>query len=243
MKKTDTTQRRFAVFDIDGTLVRWQLYHAVAEALAKRGYLDQKAHQAIRIARMQWKTRTQEESFKAYERRLVDAYEKLLTTLTSEQLAEATEAVFEEYKDQVYTHTRELIDTLKQQNYLLFAVSGSQIEIVSKIAKHWGFDDCIGSVYEQKDGCFTGKVISHIGKKHLVIERLVAKHGATYSGSLAVGDSEGDITMLEAVENPIAFNPTKKLFVHARDMSWKVVIERKNMVYELEKFDNKYVLS
>ena len=31
---------KFAVFDIDGTLIRWQLYHAIADELAKSGHID-----------------------------------------------------------------------------------------------------------------------------------------------------------------------------------------------------------
>ena len=59
--------------------------------------------------------------------------------------------------------------------------------------------------------------------------QLVNKYHARQTGSIAVGDSEGDIEMLEAVESPIAFNPSKKLFHHAQTHGWKVVIERKNM--------------
>jgi phosphoserine phosphatase len=33
--------KRFAVFDLDGTLVRWQLYHALVDRLAKKGYLGE----------------------------------------------------------------------------------------------------------------------------------------------------------------------------------------------------------
>jgi HAD superfamily hydrolase (TIGR01549 family) len=70
--------RPFAVFDIDGTLIRWQLYHAIADALAKNGYVDDKAYQSVRDARMAWKRRTDTESFKTYERYLVDFYNQLL---------------------------------------------------------------------------------------------------------------------------------------------------------------------
>src|SRR5688572_7165795 len=128
----------FAVFDLDGTLIRWQLYHAVADALAKRGHIDAKTYDEIRNARMLWKRRTHEESFKDYERRLVVAYEQLLTQLTVTQFAEAAQAVFEEYKDQAYTYTRSLIKDLKARRYLLFAISGSQTEIVDRIADYYG---------------------------------------------------------------------------------------------------------
>ena len=49
--------RPFAVFDIDGTLIRWQLYHAIADALAKKGLIDAKTYSAIPGPPIEWKKR------------------------------------------------------------------------------------------------------------------------------------------------------------------------------------------
>jgi HAD superfamily hydrolase (TIGR01490 family) len=236
------SKRPFAVFDIDGTLIRWQLYHAIAEALAKCGHIDTKTHQKIKDARMVWKKRTHGEAFGDYQTELIAVYEKLLLDLSVRSFNEAVQAVYGEYKDQVYIYTRDLIKRLKKDGYLLFAISGSQIEIVSKIAKYYGFDDCVGTVYAHEKDKFTGSATIHLGGKHVVLQELMAKHHASLTGSVAVGDGASDISMLEMVEIPIAFNPEKKLFDYAKDKGWKVVVERKNMVYELEKIDGRYVL-
>lgn len=237
------SKRPFAVFDIDGTLIRWQLYHAIADALAKRGHIDAKTHQKIKDARMVWKRRTHGEAFSAYQTELVTVYEKLLLDLSVKQFNEAVQAVFDEYKDQVYIYIRELVKRLKKDGYLLFAISGSQIEIVSKIASYYDFDDCVGTIYAHEKDKFTGAVTIHLGGKHVVLEELIAKHHASLAGSVAVGDGASDISMLEMIETPIAFNPEKKLFDYAKGKGWKIVIERKNMVYELEKKDGRYVLA
>lgn len=242
MKEPKLSQRPFAVFDIDGTLIRWQLYHAIADALAKKGLIDTQTYRTIRDARMLWKRRAHDESFKDYEKRLVQGYEALLTKLSVEQFEAAATEVFEEYKDQVYTYTRELIRDLKAKGYLLFAISGSQIEIVGKIAGHYGFDDFVGSLYERKNGGFTGRVSAQRFGKHLILQEFIEKHQAALRGSIAVGDSEGDISMMEVVERPIAFNPEKKLLAHAQKAGWDVVLERKNVVYELRAQDDKYIL-
>ncbi len=63
--------RPFAVFDIDGTIIRWQLYHAIADALAKTGHIDAKLFEQARQARMQWKKRVGDDAFKDYELILV----------------------------------------------------------------------------------------------------------------------------------------------------------------------------
>lgn len=236
-------QRPFAVFDIDGTLVRWQLYHAIADTLVKLDYLDSKEYGAVRDARMQWKRRSGPEAFKIYERQLVTAYEKILLSLSVKQFNQAAQIVFDEYKDQVYTYTRELIKDLKESGYLLFAISGSQSEIVEKIAKYYGFDDFVGTHYHYEQGRFTGAMTIHLGGKHIILSELIAKHNADLKGSIAVGDSTNDISMLEVVEQPIAFNPEKKLFDHAKSQGWKIIVERKNMVYEMESKNGQYILA
>jgi HAD superfamily hydrolase (TIGR01490 family) len=234
--------RPFAVFDIDGTLIRWQLYHAIADALAKRGYANAESYQAVRDARMLWKRRETAESFKTYERHLVGFYNQLLENLSVAHFTEAADAVFDEYKDQVYVYTRDLIANLKAGGYVLLALSGSQLEIVERVANYYGFDDYIGTTYERSGKYFTGTAIAHLGKKELVLDQLVKRHKLSQKASIGVGDSQGDIGMLEYIEQPIAFNPERKLFEQARKKGWKIVVERKNMVYELEKNGGKYEL-
>lgn len=227
--------RPFAVFDIDGTLIRWQLYHAVADELARRGHFGAIEYQAVRQARMTWKQRAHEDSFKDYERALVNLVDQAMAGLELAELQSACRAVINEYKDQVYTYTRDLIRQLKGKGYLLFTISASQSEIVKLLAEYYGFDDWGGSQYEVQDGRFTGhKTVLKSEHKPAYLKQLVAKHHATFAGSMAVGDSESDIAMLRTVEQPVAFNPTKLLFEHATANHWKIVLERKNVVYELQ---------
>jgi HAD superfamily hydrolase (TIGR01490 family) len=233
--------RPFAVFDIDGTVIRWQLYHAIGDELAKEGKIDPGAFDNVRRARMSWKKRT--ESFQQYERELVKVFDNSLTNLRSSDFLKAADKVFERYKEQTYTYTRDLIKELKSQNYLLFAISGSPAEIVAKFADFYGFSDFAGTNFKTKDGYFTGVKELSIGKKPELLQKLIDKHGADLGGSLAVGDSEGDVGMLEMVERPIAFNPSKQLFSEAKTKGWKVVIERKNVVYELGPDNGSYILA
>lgn len=237
-------KRSFAVFDIDGTVIRWQLYHALADELARNGHLNATDFKKVRAARMLWKKRARETSFEEYEQTLVALIDKAITGIRVTDLEAACQAVMREYKDQVYTYTRDLIRDLRQRNYLLFALSASQAAIVGLIAGYYGFDDFGGSEYEVKDGYFTGrKQLLLRQAKPQFLRKLVAKHQAGWLGSYAVGDSEGDIPMLAMVEHPVAFNPTKQLFQHASSQGWKIVVERKNMVYRLEANDGSYVLA
>lgn len=226
--------KSFAVFDIDGTLIRWQLYHAIADNLAKRGCISPEKFQAIKDARLAWKRRESSDSFTQYEMELVKLYVNILAAITVRQFDETAQSVFDSYKDQVYTYTRDLIKNLKHKGYLIFAISGSQTEIIAKMAEYYGFDDFVGREDERKDGRFTGKSTTPIFNKDAALKSLVHKHQATYNRSIGVGDSHSDIKMLSLTKQPIAFNPEQSLFDYAKNKKWKIVIERKNVVYEME---------
>jgi HAD superfamily hydrolase (TIGR01490 family) len=238
------TGRPFAAFDIDGTILRWQLYHAVADELGKQGLLDPKEYRVVREARLSWKKRKHQASYSEYEAILVEFFDEAILKLTPAELKSASEAVIDTYKDQVYAYTRDLIQDLKTKNYLLFAISASHEVIVKMLADYYGFDEAAGSVYQVKNGHFTGESqILRSENKVKTLNDFVKKHKATWNKSVAVGDSESDIPMLSTVEQPIAFNPSKELFEHAKQKNWQVVLERKNMTYHLESKEGKYWLS
>lgn len=242
-KQANPTQKPFAVFDIDGTLIRWQLYHAVVDGLAKHGLINKHDYQKLRDSRFAWKQRVHPEAFGAYEKELVRAYERALPDIPPKTFDDIAEAVAEEYKTQVYTYTRNLIKSLKAQGYVLLAISGSHNELVGHVAQQYGFDDWIGTIYERGKQGFTGKKVLGSRNKELTLTRLVKKHGLTFKDSYAVGDSLSDAALLAQVENPIAFNPDKELLKKAKAENWMLVIERKNVVYKLEPQDGKYVLA
>ena len=124
----------------------------------------------------------------------------------------------------------------------MLVISGSHQELVEQVARYYGFDDWIGSHYERSGDSFSGnKHIASLDKK-TALKSLVAKHSLSYENSLAIGDSASDIAMLEMVENPIAFNPDQKLLQTAKKNGWKIVVERKNVVYELKSKNNNYFL-
>ncbi len=242
-KQGRVAQKPFAVFDIDGTLIRWQLYHAIVGELAHNNYLSKNAEKTIAEARMTWKRRQHENSFKQYEKTLVQVYYEALQDVPYTAYQRAVDAVFDEYKDQVYAFTRNLVRKLRQSGYVLLAISGSHDEIIKKLALYYGFDDAIGTIYTVEKGRFTGEELGHLHKKHEALNELIKKHNLDINESIAVGDSEGDISMLEMVDKPIAFNPTKQLFKHALEHGWKIVVERKNVIYELDSNNGKYILA
>lgn len=235
--------KKFAVFDFDGTLIRWQLFMAIFYELAIEELIDAEDYDEVRKLFDAWKARSSEKAFEQYSKKSIEIFDKHVTKLDIHQFDKAVEKVFDKYKDQVYVYTRDLINDLKEKGYYLIAISGSQEQIVEKISKYYGFDEWLGTKYKTAGSKFGGYEAFPAGKKDKVLREIIKKQNLTIEDSIGIGDSELDIPMLEAVEKPIAFNPSKGLLDYAKKKKWPIVVERKNVIYELAIQDKKYILS
>ena len=235
--------KKFAVFDFDGTLIRWQLYHSVVSSLVKKDQIDKNLFTKAEKALQNWKSRSSSNAFTKYQVASVNAFKSNIKSISTKKFDESIEEIFLVHKDQVYVYTKNLIKELKAKDYFLIAISGSHIEAVERIARYYGFNEWTGTRYKRKSGKFTSE-FDYPGKsKGRFLENFIKKHGLTKEDSIAIGDSEGDIEILDMVENPIAFNPTKGLLSHAQNLRWKIIVERKSVVYSLTYKDGRYVLS
>lgn len=237
------TKPPFAVFDIDGTLIRWQLYHAVVNRLAKAELLGNDAKAQLKQAMMVWKRRESPDAFKTYQKLLVNVYEESLPNINAAIFDKIVTSVIDEYKDQTYTYTKQLIGELRDKGHKLFIISGSHIELIEQLGKYYGFDDWIGTKYERNHTNFTGKISINSLDKKKSLETLLKRNNVTSSGSIGIGDTKSDIPILQAVEMPIAFNPNKILLEEAVKNGWKIVIERKDVIYELQQDSQDYKLT
>jgi phosphoserine phosphatase len=125
---------------------------------------------------------------------------------------------------------------LKKKNYFTLAISNSPKELLDDFCKNLGFNKVYGRVYEVgKNGKFTGKTLyaDIISDKSKILRRAIEKNNLTLQGSVGVGDTESDIKFLELVDMPICFNPNQKLYVHAKSAGWKIVVERKDVIYNV----------
>lgn len=233
--------KRLAVFDLDGTLFRWQLYYEVVLKLVEQDFFSLEQAESIRTNFHAWQSRKL--AFREFERVAIAALDSGLTKLAIAQFKTIIQTVLDESSHKVYSYTRNLAEELKRDGYYLLAISGSMQEIAEPFSKLYGFDDCIGWLYEQKNGRFTGKTSRiTVGKKDVHIRDYIAKHGFSLDHSVMVGDSGGDISMLELAARPIAFNPSEELLDEALKHGWEIVVERKNIAYSLTKDSDGHIV-
>lgn len=224
---------KFAVFDIDGTLFRSGLYREVVYELISMGTLPKSILDDLADKEMAWRKRTHGNAFREFDQAMVDSLEGVITDLKIKDYDTAVNQVIGKHRDNVYVYTRRLVRSLKAEGRYMIAISGSQTELVEPFAKYYGFDYWVGAEYEREAGYFTGKAIKTHRDKHVILQNIISEQNLDHADSIAVGDSSGDVSMLEMVEKPIAFNPDDKLSRVAHKNGWQIVLERKNVMYQL----------
>lgn len=228
--------RKVAIFDIDGTIFRSSLLIELMNRLVEEGVFPKGASGDFVRQKLAWLDRKGE--YDAYVMAVVSSFSARMRGMEYKEFARIAEEVVAEQKDRVYRFTRDLIQDLKRKKYFLLAISHSPKSILDHFCKRIGFNKVYGLIYEiGPTDRFTGKVTEEafMLNKAAVVQRAIAKEGLALPGSIGVGDTESDIPFLELVEEPICFNPNAKLYAHARRNKWRVVVERKDVVYEVNR--------
>jgi HAD superfamily hydrolase (TIGR01490 family) len=226
--------RPVAVFDIDGTLFRSSLLIELVEELVRREVFPPEARNSYKNAHDDWQNRRGE--YAPFIERVVHAFGKYAKGIPYGDIADIAGEIIESQKDHIYRYTRDLVDELKKEGKYLLAISHSPKFIVDGFAYELGFDKSYGVFYETgASNRFTGEIADEhlIMNKAAVLKRAVEKEKLLIPGSVGVGDTESDISMLSFVETPIAFNPNRILYRHAKKHDWKIVVERKDVIYEI----------
>ena len=227
-------KKKVAIFDVDGTIFRSSLLIQVVNRLIEDGVFPKSTREVYEAQFEKWLNR--EGDYQEYIDAVVKAFVAHLKGIHYDELARAADEIVEEQWKRVYRYSRDLLRELKKDGYFLLAISHSPKTVLDKFTPRLGFDKTYGMLYETgPQDLFTGKVIDEhlIFNKANIVKRAVEKENLTLEDSIGVGDTESDIPFLELVAKPICFNPNQKLYRHAKRMKWKVVVERKDVIYEL----------
>lgn len=234
-----TGRVKLAVFDIDGTIFRSSLTVELVNGFFKAGIFPESAKQQMEKDYRAWMDR--KAHYDQFTKKLIEILLKNLPGKKKEDVDKVVDDILSWQKDRVYRYTRDFIKLLKKQRHYLIAISGSPNYIVQKFASGMGFDVAYGLFYEVVDGVFTGKIVSldPVEHKEKVLDRILKKYhiDADLPNSYAVGDTHIDIPLLEMVGHPVAFNPNRELAEYAKKRSWKIVVERKDVIFNIKKFE------
>lgn len=231
---------KIAIFDIDGTIFRKNLAFELINELSWLNIFPRKVRDQIVDLYTNWLEH--KGTYETYRLALVEVYEKYLKGCKKGDLERASRIVVNFHKDRTYIFAEQLITDLRTQGYHIIAISGSPIEIVQEFnRKHLHFDKVYGSVYgiNEKD-IYTGETVFEPTKnKGEVVKQYVYEHNLTLDDSYGIGDTESDASFLDIVDNPIVFNPNDNLKQIAQLRGWRVVVEKKDVIYDMTQCINK----
>jgi HAD superfamily hydrolase (TIGR01490 family) len=231
MKKT-----KIAIFDIDGTIFRKNLHFELIDELAWMKFFPKSARNQLVKLYTKWLDHTG--TYEQYRQAIVKLYAENIKGCRKEDVLKACKVVIPFYEHRTYVFAEKLIEKFRKENYNIIAISGSPSEIVEEYnCRHLKFDKVFGSVYEiDKDGKYTGEAIFEPPHdKGQVVRQYVSENDLTLEDSYGIGDTESDGSFLDIVEHPIAFNPNQNLKEIAEKKGWKIIVEKKDVIYEIKK--------
>jgi len=223
-----------AVFDVDGTLFRRGLLPALTRRLVSEEVFPERVREELSEDYYAWVERRG--SYETYDELVMELFLRELQGVSVAELRRCAIAEVEAHGRRLHIYTRDVARRLKEAGYYLIAISGSPQEILDLFLKPLGFDRAWGTVLAQGEGRYTGEVLQDPFKnKRRVLEKFLEEANVGVEGSVGVGDTLSDVGFLEMVETPIAFNPNRRFFEVARQRGWPIVVERKDVIYNLQK--------
>ena len=230
MKKT-----KIAIFDIDGTIFRKNLHFELINELSWMGIFPKEVRSKLTTIYSSWLEH--KGTYEDYKQALVDMYAEYIGGVSEADVIKAAKIVIPFQAERTYVFSEDLIKKLREENYYLMVISGSPIEIVEEYNKHHlHFDYVYGSVYEQdEEGKYTGNALYEpVRFKGKVVQEFVEQNGFTLTDSYGIGDTESDASFLQYVDYPIAFNPNQNLKAIAEAEGWRIIVEKKDVIYEIQ---------
>ena len=129
----------------------------------------------------------------------------------------------------LHQHAIDVVREHHEAGDLCCLVSATNTWVIEPIARAFGFEHCIGTTPEYRNGRFTGHftgVASYQEGKITRVEQWLKTMGLTLSDfkkSFFYSDSMNDLPLLEVVTHPVATNPQDKLREIAQDKNWKIL--------------------
>jgi|SRR6185369_3054604 len=227
-------KEKIAIFDIDGTIFRKNLHFEMINELTWLKAFPVEARNQLTKIYTNWLEH--EGTYEDYRQALVKLYAKHIVGCSHEDVMRACKIMVPFHAKRTYIFAEKLIKFLRAENYHLLIISGSPLEVVEEYNKQYlHFDGVFGSIYERDaEGKYTGIATFEPSRnKGLLVEQYLYEHKLSLKDSYGIGDTESDISFLKLVENTIAFNPNQNLKRVALEEKWKIMVEKKDVIYEI----------
>jgi HAD superfamily hydrolase (TIGR01490 family) len=212
-----------AFFDVDNTLIRGaSAYHLVRELHRRRFFT---------IADVLFFARHLADYFLQGENQaqLGVVRDRALGIMRGRSVAEMISIAEDVYEgvlaSKVFPGTRRLLEKHIASGHQVWLITASPEEIGRLIAHRLGATGAVGTVAEERDGFYTGRLagpMMHGATKAAAARQIAEREGFDLAHCYAYGDSVNDIPILDEVGHPCAINPEPRLRRHCARAGWPI---------------------
>ena len=213
-----------AFFDVDNTIMQGATIFHLARGLHKRKFFTTRDILSAAYKQAYFRIVGVEDAG-----HMESARSSALSFIEGHRVAEVEELgeeIFEEgMAHRIWPGTRALAQAHIDQGQRVWLVTAAPVEIAQIIARRLGLTGALGTVAEQVNGVYTGRLAGemlHGPAKAEAVKALAAKEELDLSRCSAYSDSANDLPLLSLVGDPCAVNPDHKLRAHARAMGWRI---------------------
>jgi HAD superfamily hydrolase (TIGR01490 family) len=222
VRTADLTEAAF--FDLDNTLVQGASIFHLARGLHRRGLLSTRELLTAAYKQSWFRVVGVEDPG-----HVASARAAALTFIAGhrgEDLEKLGEEVFDEsMAARIWPGTRALAERHLDRGQQVWLVTAAPVETARTIARRLGLTGALGTVAEQVDGVYTGRLIGDLLRgpaKAEAVRGLALREGLDLRRCSAYSDSINDLPMLRLVGHPCAINPDARLRARARAEGWPV---------------------
>ena len=213
-----------AFFDVDNTMMQGASIYHFARGLAARDFFTWRDLAQFAMKQVSFRIKGVEDPT-----HMEEAKQAALAFVAGHKVEEVVslgEEIYDELMaDRIWSGTRALAQLHLDAGQRVWLVTAAPAELASLIARRLGLTGALGTVAENEDGIYTGRLVGeplHGPAKAEAIRALAEREGLDLSRCAAYSDSANDVPMLSIVGDPVAVNPDAQLKRIARENGWKI---------------------
>lgn len=111
----------------------------------------------------------------------------------------------------------ETVAALHRAGARCLILTAGPVQVARCACRLWGMDGALGSVYPVENGCFTGEIAEHLGRrgKGAVLAEYCSGAGLDPARCAAVGDGAADVPMFRLCGRSVALNAAAEVAAQA----------------------------
>ncbi len=142
-------------------------------------------------------------------------------------LDEAAKDIFEhEIRPKIYPGSEALLEADREEGYSTVLVTGGLDFAIQPAIEHFGFDHVLANKMVFQGGVATGKLVEPVlaeAGKVKAMQEFCRRYNVDSTRARGYSDSFSDLPLLEAVGQPRAVNPDRRLRQEAAQRGWPVI--------------------